>query len=213
MGPAAVLWDMDGTLVDSEPLHEEALQESLRSLGIEPPPDFHLRTLGLAAPAVFALVRDDLGMPLSFEEWSLRVHLHYLNKAGGLRPRPGAIEIFRALEERGAPQAIVSNSDRMVVDANLRATALAAPGLRSVSRNDVRLGKPDPEPYLRAAYLLGVEPHRCAVVEDSRTGAASGLAAGMLTFFWPQIALDPPSGARAVGTAEELSRALLDGAP
>jgi len=82
--------------------------------------------------------------------------------------------------------AIVSNSDRMLVDANLRAAGLQVPGLVSVARNDVRFGKPRPEPYLRAAWLLGVDPSDCIVVEDSVPGARAGLAAGMTVIGWPE---------------------------
>ena len=212
MLPDAVFWDMDGTLIDSEPLHDEALVKALLGLGLAPPADLHRRVLGLSAEDVFAMVRDELGMPLPFREWITRKYAHYLDGAPALRAREGAVEIFRALDEKGMEQAIVSNSDRIVVDANLRATGLQLPAFRSVSRNDVRAGKPDPEPFLRAAYLCGVEPGRCAVVEDSRTGASAGVAAGMQTFFWPQTALDPPPGARAIASAAELAHALLEGA-
>ena len=74
----------------------------------------------------------------------------------------------------------------MLVDANLAAAKLAKPGLVTVSRNDVLRGKPDAEPYLRAAYLLGVSPGDCIVVEDSVPGAIAGLAAGMTVIGWPE---------------------------
>lgn len=90
------------------------------------------------------------------------------------------------LEKAGVPYAIVSNSDRMLVDANLRAVGLQRPDFISVSRNDVREGKPAAEPYLRGAYLLGVEPSHCIVVEDSVPGARAGLAADMTVIGWPE---------------------------
>lgn len=93
---------------------------------------------------------------------------------------------FLQLRAEGYAQAIVSNSDRLIVDANLDAVGLDEPGMVTVSRNDVRTGKPAPEPYLRAAWLLQIEPGRCQVVEDSLTGAKAGLAAGMRTLFWPE---------------------------
>ena len=81
---------------------------------------------------------------------------------------------------------MVSNSDRMLVDASLAVAGIARPDMITVTRNDVRNGKPDAEPYLRAAWLLGVAPHECLVVEDSTPGAQAGLAAGMLVVGWPE---------------------------
>ena len=72
MKPKAVFWDMDGTLIDSEPLHEEALVVALRGLGIEPPPDLHERVLGVAAYPVYEMLRDEFGLGLPFEQWIVR---------------------------------------------------------------------------------------------------------------------------------------------
>lgn len=203
--PEAVFWDMDGTLVDSEPLHERALEEALRSLGLVPPPDLHRRVLGLAATPVYEMLREASGLDLPFDDWILRKYVHYMEGAGNLKPRPGALDIFRDLQAAGVPQAIVSNSDRLIVDANLRAVGLAMPGFPTVSRNDVVLGKPHPEPFLRAAYLTGAEPARCTIVEDSQTGASAGVAAGMRALFWPQMTgLEAPAGAIYVASAGEL---------
>ncbi|PZO78736.1 MAG: HAD family hydrolase [Mesorhizobium amorphae] len=209
MRPDAVFWDMDGTLIDSEPLHDAALESVLKSLDIEPPADLHEKILGLSARPVYDMLSARYAITLPFREWIGRKYAFYLHHAPNLKPRPGAVEIFRALQEAGVPQAIVSNSDRLVVDANLRATGLQEAAAISVSRNDVREGKPEPEPFLRAAYLCGVEPSRCAVVEDSRTGAQAGLAAGMTTLFWPQLDLEAPEGALYLSSPEEVRARLL----
>lgn len=206
--PQAAFWDMDGTLIDSEPLHDRALELALESLGLVPPADLHRRVLGRAAGPVYEMLREESGLALPFDDWILRKYVHYLEGAPALKPRAHALEIFRDLQAAGVPQAIVSNSDRLIVDANLRAVALAMPGFHTVSRNDVLRGKPDPEPFLRAAYLAGVEPAVCTVLEDSQTGAAAGVAAGMRVLFWPQLALDPPPGAIFVASAEELRARL-----
>jgi len=118
------------------------------------------------------------------------------------------MEIFGDLKARGVVQAIVSNSDRMVVDINLRAVGIHQAAMKTISRNDVRLGKPDPEPYLRAAFLTGIDPADTVVMEDSVTGATAGVAAGMRTIFWPQDKIDGPAGALVAHSAEEV-RALL----
>ena len=206
----AVLWDMDGTLVDSEPLHEAALISALNNLGLTPPPDFHEHIVGQDARAVYGWCRDHLGLSLPFREWLRLKYRVYLAAVETLQPRSGAVDLFFRLREDGRPQAIVSNSDRMVVNANLDAAGLWDPGLVTISRNDVCAGKPDGEPYRRAAWLLRADPGDCLVVEDSTTGARAGLAAGMRTLFWPQTALATPEGAESISSLEELESILLE---
>ncbi|MBW8909821.1 HAD family hydrolase [Mesorhizobium sp. RCC_202] len=208
MTPKAVFWDMDGTLVDSEPLHAAALAAALRSVGIAPPHDLHERVLGIAAWPVYEMLRDQFGLSLPFDDWIVRKYDHYLPMAETLKPRPGAIEVFNELRALGVEQAVVSNSDRLIVDANLTAVGLTYPGMLTVSRNDVIDGKPLPEPFLRAAYLAGVEPADAFAVDDSLTGAMAGLAAGMKTIFWPEAPMAGPPGAIVINSAEELRAQL-----
>lgn len=208
MMPKAVFWDMDGTLTDSEPLHEAALVAALRGVGIKPPADLHERVLGVSARPVYEMLRDEHGLALPFDEWIVRKYGHYLSLVPTLKPRPGAVEVFNELRARGVAQAVVSNSDRLVVDANLRAVGLAYPGIRTVSRNDVREGKPHPEPFLRAAWLAGIDPGEAVAVDDSWTGVTSALAAGMKTIFWPETPMAGPSGAATLNNIAELRTEL-----
>ncbi|ESX48264.1 HAD family phosphatase [Mesorhizobium sp. C416B] len=208
MTPKAVFWDMDGTLVDSEPLHEAALVAALRSVGITPPADLHERVLGVAAAPVYEMLRSEFGLDLPFDDWIVRKYDQYMPMAETLKPRPGAIEVFNELRALGVQQAVVSNSDRVIVDANLSAVGLIYPGMRTISRNDVREGKPHPEPFLRAAWLAGVDPSDAVAVDDSVTGATSGLAAGMRTIFWPEAPMAGPKGAVVINSAEELRAQL-----
>ncbi len=208
MTPKAVFWDMDGTLVDSEPLHEAALVAALRSVGIAPPTDLHERVLGVSAGPVYAMLRDEFGLDLPFDDWIVRKYSHYLPLTETLKPRPGAIEIFNELRERGVAQAVVSNSDRLIVDANLRVVGLSYPGMKTVSRNDVREGKPHPEPFLRAAWLAGIEPGEAIAIDDSWTGAQAALAAGMKTIFWPEKPMAGPDGALNLNSIAEVRAEL-----
>lgn len=208
MTPKAVYWDMDGTLIDSEPLHEEALVVALQGLGISPPANLHERVLGVAAYPVYEMLRDEFGLDLAFDHWIVRKYAHYLDNAPALKARAGALEIFHALKAKGVLQGVVSNSDRLIVDANLRALDIHEAGMRTISRNDVRNGKPDPEPYLRAAWLTGIDPADSVVMEDSWPGATAGLAAGMRTIFWPEAPQSGPAGALVADSAEAV-RAYL----
>ncbi len=107
----------------------------------------------------------------------------------------------------GVVQAVVSNSDRLIVDANLGAVGIVEPGFKTVSRNDVAEGKPHPEPFLRAAWLTGIDPADTVVMEDSFTGARAGLAAGMRTIFWPERPMQGLEGSLEADTAEDVRRA------
>ena len=184
--PRAVLWDIDGTLALSEPFHLRTLQATARDYGIDLPDAFHEQMVGRTAEETFALVREHYGLEETFPRWVARKYRRYVEVAPEIPSRPGAVEAFRALRAAGAHQALVSNSDRIIVEANIRSLGLLIPRLVSVTLNDVRLGKPDPEPYLRAAHLLAVEPAACVVVEDSPTGARAGVAAGMRALAWPE---------------------------
>ena len=183
----AILWDIDGTLLDSEPWHQRATIAVCRSHGYEMSDAQYASTLGIAFPEFYARLHAAQPMPVSFDEWAGAITDHYIARIQQVEPRDGAFALVEAFAARGLLQACVSNSGRRVVEANLR--HIASPHfLFGLSRDDVSRGKPDPEPYLAAASRLGVAPAACAVIEDSPTGARSAKAAGMLTIAWPQHA-------------------------
>lgn len=211
VAPAAMmLFDLDGTLVDSEPLHGEALARTLASYGVADAGDIHEEALGRTVEVEYAIAARRFGITAPFDEWIKRKYGFYFDLLPTLRVREGAPELFRRLHGLGARLAVVSNSDRMIMQANLRAAGLEWHGLVTVSRNDVREGKPSPEGYERAAWLLGGATTGAVVVEDSPTGAAAGLAAGFRTLFWPQVPLPTPAGAERIESLAVLEQRLLD---
>ena len=186
MSACAVLFDMDGTLVDSEPLHYETLLEAIAAFSGTVPDDFENRVTGTTIVDCHTMLRNETGFTADLDAFIKAKYAAYVSGAFRLKLRPGAAEILAYLDEAGIPYAIVSNSDRMLMDANLPDVGLQRPNFISVSRNDVREGKPAAEPYLRGAYLLGIEPSQCIVVEDSVPGALAGLSAGMTVIGWPE---------------------------
>jgi HAD superfamily hydrolase (TIGR01509 family) len=186
MAVKAILWDMDGTLVDSEPLHHAALARAVTAAGFPISVPQAAVYIGIPMTGIYARLVEDIGLTLPYPELARRTYAAYLELAPTLERRPGTLEAWNALAAAGLGQAVVSNSDRIVLQANLHAAGLARPGLVSVAVNDVVRGKPDPEPYLRAAHLLGVAAADCLVVEDTTIGAVAGLAAGMAVVAWPQ---------------------------
>ncbi|MDX3927759.1 MAG: HAD family phosphatase [Shinella sp.] len=212
----AVLFDMDGTLVDSEALHYETLAAAVEDFGYGVPDGFADRITGMTIADCHAALVQEAGFRPTLAQLVDAKYRRYAERASKLLLRNGTREALAALAGTGAKMAIVSNSDRIIVDVNLRAVGLQAPGLVSVSRNDVRSGKPHPEPYLRAAWLLDVEPSDCVVVEDSAPGARAGLAAGMAVIGWPEphrIDIEFPAGvipADPLDLAAALGRFLPD---
>ncbi|OLP54716.1 HAD family hydrolase [Rhizobium rhizosphaerae] len=179
----AVAWDIDGTLVDSEPLHHRALVSASLEFGtdLRNLPDMAFR--GIHMGDVWQLLRDRLPPSLAEEVWAHAINRHYVAGRRTLRPLPGAVETIRALHRQGVPQVCVSNSCRLVVDANLDALDVAACMTFSISLDDVTEGKPSPLPYAGAAERLGLAPETVVAVEDSATGIRSARAAGLHALF------------------------------
>ena len=202
----AVLWDMDGTLIDSEPVAVEALRRAMAEAGLPDVPGLHDLVVGRAADDIHAWFVRDFGLDLDPVTWELAKLHHHFAAADRLVGFADALAAFAAIEAAGTGQAIVSNSDRTIVDRQLGLVGLTRPGRISVARNDLRKGKPDPEGYLRAAWLLEADPAECLVIEDSHSGAAAGLAAGMRTLIVPHATLAPPPGTEPLAAMADLPR-------
>ena len=208
--PAAVLWDMDGTLVDTEPYWMRAeyalvaehgghwTEEQARALVGNPLPvsaEVLHRTGGVALPPEVIVER-----MLDHVVADVRRHLPW---------RPGAQELLGALRAADVPCALVTMSYARLTDAVV--SALPAGTFAAVVPGDqVRHGKPHPEPYLTAARRLGVAPQDCVAIEDSRTGVTSAHAAGAAVVAVPHVVPVPPGpGIVVVDTLEGLSPAGL----
>jgi len=174
----AVAWDIDGTLIDSEPTHNVALAAVSGRYGAPIKPD-EARFHGVAMEEAFAQLAPLYPPDFTLAAWVDEIVAAYVALADGLRPFPGAREAVAALHRLGVPQACVSNSVRRIVEANLARLELGDALAFSIAREDVAKGKPDAEPYALACRRLGVAPHETLAVEDSDVGAASALAAGL----------------------------------
>ena len=207
----AILWDMDGTLAESESLHLRTLIAALARHGVEAGEEMHPLIFGKTGREVHALCCERFGLSVDYADWSAFRARAYLDGAPALVPRPGALDVYRAAKAAGITQAIVSNASRMLLEANLRALGIEEPSLVTISINDVRNGKPSPEPYERAAWLLRLAPEEVIAVEDSPTGARAALAAHMRVLAWPfddEGAALFPAQAQVVRSPRELAEAL-----
>jgi len=189
----AVAWDIDGTLIDSEPLHQRALVAASAALGANLGDLEQEAFRGVHARDIWKALKPRFPDGSLFAAWIAAIEAYYVDHAGELAPVPGALEAMRELTARGVAQACVSNSGRRIVDANIKALGVGKMIAFSLSLDDVTSGKPDPEPFLKAARRLGVEPHATVAVEDSGAGARSARAAGLFVVGYS------PSGEPFVG--------------
>jgi HAD superfamily hydrolase (TIGR01509 family) len=183
----AVAWDVDGTLVDSEPLHHEALLAACGNwnVDISDIPEDAFRDVHMGDVWQAILPR----MPASATErdWMRANDEFYVAHRRLLKPMPHALETVMALAEAGIKQICVSNAGRIILDANIDALALGAIMEFTLSIDDVRKGKPDPEPYAKGCARLGLRPEQMAAVEDSETGRRSAHAAGLLVIAYDHL--------------------------
>ncbi|MEV4278321.1 HAD family hydrolase [Actinoplanes xinjiangensis] len=206
-----MLFDMDGTLVDSERLWGIALGELAVQAGGALSETARLAMVGTSMARSMQLFRDDLGQPGRPEapdvEW-LTVRVQQLF-ADGLVWRPGAMELLHAVRAAGIPTALVTSTGRRLVEVALR--TLGPENFDVVVCGDeVQRPKPDPEPYRTAAALLGVPIGACVAIEDSPSGVASAAAAGAVVLAVPaELELAPVDGVHLRPTLAGVDPAFL----
>ena len=195
----AVLFDMDGTLVDSEKLWEVALQVLYSRLGGELTPAVRESTVGGSAESLMQIIYTDLGLDPDADEMAAHSDwLHYYTADlfdGGLPWCDGARELLDTLADSAVPMALVTNTRRALTERALDSIGrhyFAA----SVCGDEVVRAKPAPDPYQRAAALLGFDPAQCLAIEDSVTGAASAEDAGCPVLVVPNDVEVPDSARR-----------------
>jgi HAD superfamily hydrolase (TIGR01509 family) len=185
--PAAVLWDMDGTLVDTEPYWMAAEIALVEAYGGTWTSEHSKALVGNDLLVSAAYIREHGNVPLDPEAIVLRLLDGVIARMRDHVPwRPGARRLLAELRERSVPCALVTMSWQPLARTFLDAVA---PGTFAVvvTGDQVTRGKPHPEPYLHAARLLGVDPADALAVEDSPTGVASATAAGVMTLAVPHV--------------------------
>jgi HAD superfamily hydrolase (TIGR01509 family) len=186
--PHAVLFDMDGLTVDSEPEWLIAEEELALELGFtwEEADQAHCLGGPLRRVGEYLATRAGLPIEMGADLEQRIISMMVVRVTRGVRPMPGAIELIAELKEAGVPIALVSASPRRLVDAALLGSGLTGFDT-TVAGDEVKRTKPFPDPYLEAARRLGVAASACVVLEDSATGVAAGLASGACVVAIPHL--------------------------
>ncbi|MCI1748646.1 MAG: HAD-IA family hydrolase [Acidipropionibacterium sp.] len=196
---AAVLFDSDGTLIDSTATVERSWTRWTRKYGVDPTDTKH-------GMPVIEIVNELIDPPRR-EEALADIRGYELKDVDGVVPMPGAAAALSALDSRTA--AIATSCDRDLMEVRLAASALPAPDV-VVTRTDVERGKPAPDPWLLAASRLGVDPVGCLVVEDAQPGVDAARAAGCATLGLRTTSKDGPD---ADAVVEDLSQVRFEKRP
>jgi HAD superfamily hydrolase (TIGR01509 family) len=197
-GLAAVLFDMDGLLVDTEPLWFETEIEVMARLGAPWRKEDQKQLLGGSMPRTVSFLLSKATEPATPEDVERWMTDGMLSRAaaGRVEVLPGARELLAEVAAAGIPHALVTSSLRSLSEAVLSGTGLVFPV--TITGDDVPVTKPDPAPYLLAAKLLDVDPARCVALEDSPNGTASATAAGCRVVAVPSFVDIPPAPGRLV---------------
>ncbi|WP_328455177.1 HAD family phosphatase [Streptomyces sp. NBC_00386] len=215
----SVIFDLDGTLVDSEPNYFEAGRRTLAGQGVT---DFtwaeHEKYVGISTQETLALWKERYGLTAPLETLLAEKNRRYLELArASTRAYPEMRAFVELLASAGVPMAVASGSSLEAIEAILAGTGLDSRLTTVVSADEVAHGKPAPDVFLEAARRLGADPADCVVLEDAAPGAVAAHAAGMRCIAVPCLAAqaDDPAFARADllvrgGQAEFTARAAYD---
>jgi HAD superfamily hydrolase (TIGR01509 family) len=177
----AIIFDMDGVLIDSEPIHYNADTEIFNHLGIVLSHEDRSIFVGMGAEGVYSWLKERYLLAQSLEElldFDNQFRLDFF-RSHELSAIPGIPRLLRALQTHGLPMAVASSSVRSHVDYILSALGLSGFFTITLAGDEVEHTKPDPGLFLKAAELLNVAPENCLVIEDSKNGIIAAKAAGM----------------------------------
>lgn len=208
----AVIFDMDGLLLDTEALYKQTIFAACAELGYAMTDELLLSMVGSPNEVSDAKLVFHFGAAFPLPDYHSINRSHFARlSSGGIPLRPGAVEILTFLKASGIPRAVATSTDGESAHEHLRQSGLH-PLLDSiVTRTDVTRGKPHPETFLKAAHSLGANPANCLALEDSHNGVRAAAAAGMATIMVPDLLL-PTEEIRAlcIGVADSLSHVLAE---
>lgn len=202
----AVIFDMDGTLVDTERVSQTAWRRAASDLGIEIPAWILRDFVGCSMPNARRMINEEFGDPgLTDRLFAHQHELFFQIEDEELEPCTGALEAIRALDAAGVTVALATSTAREHALPLMERFGMA-PYFKAMTFGDeIERAKPEPDIYLRSAKRLGLEPERCAAVEDSINGVRAAHAAGMATYMVPEwVECTPDVAALCAGVLTSL---------
>ncbi len=191
--PEAIIFDMDGLLVDSERVWHIAEDEVFASRGLDYTDELRASIIGLRMDEFMARLQAHFRIEEPLADLTAEVNANMLRMIPTMvQSQPGAVELLQLVQQRGWPLAIASSSPMAIIDATLRSQGWDEVFRLRCSADNVARGKPAPDVYLQAAKLLGVAPQRCLALEDSPNGARAAVAAGMTCYAVPDRSHSQP---------------------
>ena len=179
----AIIFDMDGVLVDSEPFHIQNEKRMFKKLGLDISDEEHARYMGAATDVMWEQIIRNKNLVLDIAETTaltIKESLPFLRSLPKIDPMPGLIDLLEKLKEIQFPVAVASSSDPETIDIMLSKSGLKKYFDYAVSSVEAGKSKPEPDVFLYTAKLLNVEPENCLVIEDSKNGIKAAKAAQML---------------------------------
>jgi HAD superfamily hydrolase (TIGR01509 family) len=184
----AVIFDMDGLLLDTEIIYREVMMETAAARGAELPEAVFLAMVGLPAESGRAVAVGHFGEDFAYDPWLEHVSdLAHARMADGAPLKAGVVELLDRLDALAIPRAIATSSSAAGAERNLRPGGLYDRFDAVIGAGDYDRGKPHPDPFLTAAARLGVVPEHCLALEDSHNGVRAAHAAGMMTVMVPDL--------------------------
>jgi HAD superfamily hydrolase (TIGR01509 family) len=191
--PAAVIFDMDGLLFDTERLYGQAILTAAAEVGCAMSREVFLQLIGVPWEANRRFLLEHYGANYPVEALVTTWIQHFEGlSAVGLSMKPGVVELLDLLDELRLPRAIATSASHSTVQQHLAVHGLTDRFHGVVAHGDYAAGKPAPDPFLKAAKRLGVVPSLCLALEDSHNGVRSASAAGMMAVMVPDLI--PPTG-------------------
>lgn len=187
-----VIFDMDGTLVDSEIIWHIAETEMFADRGIDYTDEIRQHIIGMRLDEMFITLTDVCGLTESVEVLTAELEERMMALIPvKVKAKPGALEIIEYVANLGVPYCIASSSPQSIIDATVVSQGWSDLIPHTYSADVVPLGKPAPDIYLYAAKQLGVDPAGCLALEDSPAGSRAAVAAGMTCYAVPDVHSDP----------------------